>query len=64
MKRMTNAIVVIEEVPTKFVKYHNINIDNLARFKKFVKGKFEKARYVNFYDKDTKQFIRREYVNN
>lgn len=61
-KIMSTALVYVEEIPARFIKYHNINSDNTARFIKFVTGKFPKAKYVNFYNKDTIQFIRREYV--
>lgn len=48
----------------QFLKYRNITNTPAAvdRFLKFA-SKFPGARHVNFYDKATRKFVRREYIN-
>lgn len=60
-----NAIVCcLDAEKWSFKKYHNIrNTDkHLSNFLAFAKDKFPGAQYVNFYNKDTKRFYERIYL--
>jgi len=63
IKRMT-AIVVVQKNKPEFKKYHNISREpvKFARFKNFVIGKFPNAKYINLYDPENKEFLRREVL--
>jgi hypothetical protein len=43
------------------LKYRNIN--NLEKFMSFVRDKWTDAIYYNLYDKKTKEFVRRQWLN-
>lgn len=50
----------------KWVKYHNIKNDGLAitKFVAFIESKFPQARYINFYDKHSRRYHSRRYIQN
>lgn len=66
--RYFNCIVFCAEKEgrkaTNFLKYHGIkNTDrHKGKFLSFVKKKFPSAQHVNFYDKETKSFIEKIYL--
>jgi hypothetical protein len=64
-----NACVYLGEIDEvsqkpKFAKYHTIkdNAHKKGKFAAFIKGKFPKAQYINFYDKTTGNFMERLYL--
>lgn len=44
----------------KWMKYRNIREDKTLLFEKF--AKIKNIRYINYYDKKTKQYIKRVYL--
>ena len=49
---------------TNFLKYHGIKNNQLkiANFLQFVKSNFKSAQHVNFYNKETAQYVDRIYL--
>ena len=45
----------------KALKYRNIKKNSVNKFEEFCKTK--NVVYVNYYDKKTKQFVLRQYIN-
>lgn len=47
-----------------FQKYHSIKNTpvHISKFCAFAKGKFPSAKHVNFYNKETKRFVERIYL--
>ena len=62
MTKLFTAIIYTKEKQVngnQFLKYRNIN--NQEKFLKFA-AKFPGATYVNWYDKATKSYIKRDYL--
>jgi hypothetical protein len=61
-----NCIVIVPDVDGKpqGKKYHNIRNNNftISKFLGFAKGKFPNATHVNFYNKVSKSFVERIYL--
>lgn len=49
--KLKTAIVCLEQ--DKFVKYHNIGCE--YRFKSFLEQKFQKWKFITWYDKKTRE---------
>jgi hypothetical protein len=54
----------MESGKERFIKYHSVkNTDHhREQFIQFLKNKFPFVQYVNFYDKETKKFYERVYL--
>jgi hypothetical protein len=44
----------------KWMKYRNIREDKLTNFERF--AKLKNVKYINYYDKQTKQYVKRSYL--
>jgi hypothetical protein len=66
-RRKMNAIIFCANKPINeaFKKYHNIKDREreIKSFMNFAKGKFPEAKHVNFYDKETREFLRQEKIS-
>jgi|GEM_PF-1135680 len=61
MKRQTFTAIIFK-ADKSAAKYRNIT--NVQKFKLFVLDRFPNALYINLYDKQTKQFWERIYIQN
>jgi hypothetical protein len=62
MKKRYTAIVFFEK-DKKIDPYKYRNIDNFIHFENFLKKTYNNLHYVNYYDKETKLYHSRNYLN-
>jgi hypothetical protein len=44
----------------KWMKYRNISENKITNFERF--AKLKNVKYINYYDKQTKQYVKRSYL--
>lgn len=48
--------------PSMVIKYRCIKKENVEKFETFVRDQFLQAKYINYYELETKQFLKRKYL--
>jgi hypothetical protein len=61
MKKRYTAIVFFKDKNIAPFKYRNI--DNFISFESYLLKNFQNLDYINYYDKETKSYIKRNYFN-
>jgi hypothetical protein len=61
MKKRYTAIVFFKDKNVAPFKYRNI--DNFISFESYLFKTFQNLDYINYYDKETKLYIKRNYFN-
>ena len=61
MKKRYTAIVFFKDKNVAPFKYRNI--DNFITFESYLFKTFQNLDYINYYDKETKSYIKRNYFN-
>jgi hypothetical protein len=61
MKKRYTAIVFFKDKNLAPFKYRNI--DNFISFESYLFKTFQNLDYINYYDKETKLYIKRNYFN-
>ena len=61
MKKRYTAIVFFKDKNVAPFKYRNI--DNFISFESYLLKNFQNLDYINYYDKETKLYIKRNYFN-
>ena len=61
MKKRYTAIIFFKDKNIAPFKYRNI--DNFISFESYVFKTFQNINYINYYDKESKQYFGRKYFN-
>jgi len=61
MKKRYTAIVFFKDKSIAPFKYRNI--DNFITFESYLFKTFQNIAYINYYDKESKQYFGRNYFN-